>query len=281
MIIDYYSKYFEVAALKTPCDSDDVIQALKKVFSQYGIPHLLFSDNASQFISKDFEKFSKDWDFDHDTSSPPYPKSNGLVERTIQTVKKTLKKAHRRNEDVYLAMLALKTTPLSDGFSPAAKLFGRNIRTNLPSAEEEEGIIKQKTSEKVNLKEKEIKPINPGTTVRLRTDKQKDWTEKGVIVEKTSKPRSYMVQNSKGNIVRRNRKHLLPTKERFEVQIEDELDYLLQGSLSNPEENVDGREHPTLNENSEGDGSELVDDSMIVESPLSESRNSRSYSCGK
>ena len=94
-------------------------------------------------------------------------------------------------------MLALKTTPLSDGLSPAAKLFGRNIRTNLPSAEE--GEVIEKKSVQVNLKKEEKNPIKSGMTVRMRTDKQKDWTEKGVIVEKTSKPRSYMVQNDKGN----------------------------------------------------------------------------------
>ena len=36
--------------------------------------------------------FAKKWDFKHITSSPYYPKSNGQVERTIQTIKKLWKK---------------------------------------------------------------------------------------------------------------------------------------------------------------------------------------------
>ena len=40
-----------------------------------------------------------------------YPESNGLVERTIQTVKHTLKKAFKDEEDPYLALLALRAAP--------------------------------------------------------------------------------------------------------------------------------------------------------------------------
>jgi len=39
------------------------------------------------------------------------------VERTIQTLKQTLKKALKAEDDVHLALLALKTTPLTDSHS--------------------------------------------------------------------------------------------------------------------------------------------------------------------
>ena len=120
-------------------------------------------------------------------------------------------------------MLALKTTSASDGLSPAAKLFGRNVRTNLPSAQGKERKFERK--ELVNLSKERKYPIQTGTTVRINTDKQNDWSDKGVVLEKLSQPRSYVVRNSKGNILRRNRKHLLPTEERYDVKLGDELDY--------------------------------------------------------
>ena len=65
------------------------------------------SDNGP---GKAFVNFITSWDFEHDTSSPNYPESNGLVERTIQTVKKTSKKAFGEDEDPYLALLAIKVS---------------------------------------------------------------------------------------------------------------------------------------------------------------------------
>ena len=96
---------------------------MKKIFSRHSIPKELFTDGGPQFVAKEFKKFTKDWDFVHDSSSPHFPQSNGMVECTVQAIKKTLKKAHEVNEDVYLALLALNSTPSQDGTSPAFKLF--------------------------------------------------------------------------------------------------------------------------------------------------------------
>ena len=49
----------------------------------------LITDNGPEFTSHNFKKFSKSWDFKHQAVSPPYYQSNGLVERSIQTVKPT------------------------------------------------------------------------------------------------------------------------------------------------------------------------------------------------
>ena len=61
-------------------------------FLQYGIPKELITDNGPEFTSYDFRKFSKSWDFKHQTVSRQYHQYNGLAERSIQTFKRTLKK---------------------------------------------------------------------------------------------------------------------------------------------------------------------------------------------
>ena len=55
------------------------------------------------------------------------------MERQIQTVKKTILKCKETREDIDLALLALRTTPLSSNIaSPAELLIGRTFKSTLP-----------------------------------------------------------------------------------------------------------------------------------------------------
>ena len=50
------------------------------------------SDNGPQFDSSEIKKkIANNYDFNHITSSLHYPQSNGLVERTVKTIKMMLK----------------------------------------------------------------------------------------------------------------------------------------------------------------------------------------------
>ena len=91
LVVDYTSKYFEISQLPD-VESSTVINHIKSIFARHGIPETVVSDNGPEYKSFEFKTFAKEWEFDHDPSSPEYPQSNGLVECTIQTVKKTMKK---------------------------------------------------------------------------------------------------------------------------------------------------------------------------------------------
>lgn len=75
-----------------------------------------------------------------------------MTERHVGTIKGLLKKA----EDPYLALLAYRTTPLSNGFSPAELLMGRKLRSNLPVQPK---LLNPKwpSMKKLNAREKNIK----------------------------------------------------------------------------------------------------------------------------
>jgi hypothetical protein len=106
IVVDYTSKYFEVSALPNTLAST-VVQHTKSTFARFGIPKTVVSDNGPQYSSHQYKTFAKEWGFQHDTSSPRYPKSNGFVERAIQTVKKTIKKALKSGDDPCLALLCI------------------------------------------------------------------------------------------------------------------------------------------------------------------------------
>ena len=185
IVADYTSKFFDLSQLDDT-NASTVVMHNKRIFSKSGIPKEVISDNGPQFISHEYSKFAQDWDFDHITSSPKYPHSNGFIERAIQTVKKTLKKAHHSSDDPYLALLALRTTPLShDKPVPASILMNRQLCTTLPTVKHTlqppsnpSKMMAEKKS-KANKPFHTLRPLAAGDSVHFRG--KGAWDCKGVI----------------------------------------------------------------------------------------------------
>ena len=84
----------------TSTTSASVISALKSVFSRHGIPEIVRSNNGLQYSSIEFMSFASSYGFQHLTSSPKFPQSNGQAERSVQAVKNLLKKS----DDPYMSV---------------------------------------------------------------------------------------------------------------------------------------------------------------------------------
>ena len=194
VIVDYFSRYPEVIKLRSTT-SNTLIDAVKAVFSRHGIPESVRSDNGPQFSSHEFAKFAASYGFKHTTSSPYFPQSNGLAERTVQTVKNILK----GNQDPYLAILTYRSTQLPwCGLSPARLLMGRQLRTNLPQTLEhlkpewpyllrfQEQDLEFKSHQKSNFdrhhRVHQLPDIPDQTEVWITTDKSKPTP--GIVVGK-------------------------------------------------------------------------------------------------
>ena len=86
LTVDYYSRYPEVIKLNSTT-STSVITAMKSVFSRNGIPNTVISDNGPQYDSVEMKQFASSYRFNHITSSPYYPQSNGLAKCMVKTIK--------------------------------------------------------------------------------------------------------------------------------------------------------------------------------------------------
>ena len=91
LICDYFSKFPFIYRAKTSFWS--LRDRLIDLFSIEGYPDEIVSDNGPPFQSKEFAKFLSGLGIKHTTSSPGYPRSNGFIERHIQTVKNMLSKS--------------------------------------------------------------------------------------------------------------------------------------------------------------------------------------------
>ena len=90
MIIDYFSRYYEVDFLGSTT-TERIIESLIPIFSRLGSPVTLKTDNAPQFISTEFKEFLQEHGVEHRTSIPLWPQSNGEVERQNRTLLKAIK----------------------------------------------------------------------------------------------------------------------------------------------------------------------------------------------
>ena len=88
IVVDSYSKWPEVLPMKKTTDA--TIIELCRLFSCYGLPEQLVSDNGPQFVSEEFRAFLKGNGVKHIHCFPYHPSSNGAVERFVQTFKKAM-----------------------------------------------------------------------------------------------------------------------------------------------------------------------------------------------
>ena len=104
---------------------------LIELFSIEGYPDEIVSDNGPPFSSKEFARFLSGLGIKHTCSSPGYPRSNGFIERHIQTVKNMLSKSS--NTQSFQEVLAdLRMTRIGMGLpSPAEILHRRNLTTKV------------------------------------------------------------------------------------------------------------------------------------------------------
>ena len=225
VISDYYSNFIEVEHLNKATTST-VSKALKSMFARYGVPDVLISDNGPQFASEEFAGLAQKWGFEHITSSPHYPQSNGKAENAVKTVKRLFSNCKERNCSEFMALLDWRNTPTEGlGSSPAQRLLGRRCRTLLPTHWKllTPGYPTEGSAKKINhQKERQryyydlhTKPLNllvPGDSIRMRLPGEKRWSP-GVCAGLVN-PRSYEVKVGDRTFVR-NRQHLIKSEDKF------------------------------------------------------------------
>ena len=127
------------------------------------------------------------YEFDHVTSSPTYPQSNGKVEN----VQRIMLKALETSSDPYLGFLDFRNTPTEGlGTSPAQRLFGHHTKTLLltagrlltqPEFDTTSQLLhaqKNKQAFYYNNGTKELWPLEPGSTVHIHPPKYShQWTQ--------------------------------------------------------------------------------------------------------
>jgi hypothetical protein len=163
--------------------TESTIKVLRHLFSSYGVPQQLASDNGPQFTSQCFAEFMKQNGIKHIKCSPYHPSSNGLAERFVQTFKQAMKaeKSDQMPVDRKMAefLLGYRSTPhATTNQSPSSLFLKREIRTRLDLLKPccSDHVLKQQSQQvKQHDRHAKLRELKIGQSVWARDFRTSNW----------------------------------------------------------------------------------------------------------
>ena len=136
LVVDAYSKWPEIFPMSR-ITSEETTSKLPKIFSRFGLPETLVSDNGTTFSSVKFSTFCQQNGINHIRTPPFHPQSNGQVERLVDTFKRAFLKLRGEgtmSEILETFLTSYRATPnpnTPNGSSPAESLMNWKIRLHI------------------------------------------------------------------------------------------------------------------------------------------------------
>ena len=208
--VDAYSKWPEVRIMSSTTTLK-TLDVLREWFASHGIPEHLVTDNGPQFVSDEFETFTKRNGIKHVRSAPYHPASNGLAERFIQSLKQSLQASRDDGRSlvqrVSSYLLTYRTTShATTGAPPCKLLMQRDLRTRFTFLIPDCGksvLDKQSQQKTTHDRTSRSREWSVGDKVMARNLRPgSDWIP-GTITEKLG-PVTYMVATEEGQLWKRH-----------------------------------------------------------------------------
>jgi len=161
VLVDAYSKWPEVH-LMSSMKAGETIRRLRRTFAQEGVPQTIVSDNGPTFISSELKTWFHLIGCRQLLAPPYHPRSNGLAERFVRTLKDHINAAGneidlQRTVDKFLLMY--RNTPHSSTNQPPAMMLKGHLLRNSTSSLALQGdkiFIKQRPNKLNKWKKAEI-----------------------------------------------------------------------------------------------------------------------------
>ena len=192
---------------------------MQSIFSAYGWPDTLVTDNGPFYTSKEFQLLMQSMSVNHLTSSPHYPHSNGLVEKFVGIVKNLFHKAKEEGQSPYTALMVYRNTPLNGTLQSLMQILqGRQAHTDLPlshAPKVQMGIshAPQPTAEILCVEDKSLSssthdiPIDQNVMYREPNNKRLYPT---TVIQQLLGKRSYLIKTNENVIYIKMQVHLKP-----------------------------------------------------------------------
>ena len=200
----------------------DIIKALEQIFTLFGMPRHVISDNGAQFCSDEFRNQLESWGISHERTVPYTPRQNP-VERLHRTLKQHMRKSGmpRADDALCVALKAVRSAiNTTTGKPPGDLLLRGGYRTplrqlqpvdNMATADDDEEIDEEvrecdaqhKAASKVTFDaahQAKSRTLVPGQAVFVK--QPSGSTDKATIV--TATPHDAVITTEEGVTFRRH-----------------------------------------------------------------------------
>ena len=216
LVVDMTSRFPVVRILNSET-TKSVLNALKGVYCNFGLPKKVLTDNGPCFRSVDFNEFHTKLGVVTETCSAYNHAAVGTAERMVQTMRQIMIK---NPQNAWLALLIFKATMIPEiQKSPSELLNSCKYRTNLPMIDftqsRNDGPI-EKLIQKCEIKAKagkELPKLDTGTPVLY--DKNPDSTNikrpkwcKGTIKDRQNPHKYEILTDDSDHVITRSRRHI-------------------------------------------------------------------------
>jgi len=185
VMIDRYSKWAEIAALKHAPNAKEMKKAMMHIFDDKGIPFTCQADNGPPFQSEELKRFARREGFTLKHITPEWPRANGEVERFNRTLKAAAQKGTMEGkslkESIQPFVRRYRATPHSTtGVSPYEAMFGRKMKVELPLVPTDSEVVDRGRVEQKQQKMMEqggrTHKLSVGDSVLVKQPKQNKLT---------------------------------------------------------------------------------------------------------
>ena len=187
------------------------------IFTEFGCPFVLKSDNGPCYTSREFHDFLEFYKVHHITSSPHHPQSNRFTEALVGISKKLMEKSVKDGKPWNYALLEYRVTLIAGNLpSPLEALVGCRPRTSLPQILSTVGKTVENSRTRKELMKCQPSTSNyftmepkPGQPVFMEEVHGNVW-KTGVINQPAKEPESYWMKFPDNSILRRTRSMIKP-----------------------------------------------------------------------
>ena len=103
---------FPVICMLQSMTATHVTEHMKAIFSEYGVPKSIVTDNGPCYSSEYFKEMMKKMGIHHITTSPHHHQSNRLAEGYMRIIKSLLQKTKETGDDPHAVIFIYHSTPL-------------------------------------------------------------------------------------------------------------------------------------------------------------------------